>query len=84
MSLLAMLQLAALAELPGSGVAAAEDEIEATRAIEGLGQLIAVGYRNANEIRTESSFDSLRNRPDFRVLMMDVEFPIEPFAGVVR
>ena len=30
--------------------------------------------------RTESALDPLRNRPDFRALMMDHVMPTEPFA----
>jgi hypothetical protein len=30
--------------------------------------------------RTESPLDPLRNRPDFRLLMLDLAFPTQPFA----
>ena len=48
--------------------------------MEWLGRAVAMGYRNANEIRIESALDPLRSRDDFRLLMMDVAFPAEPFA----
>ena len=36
--------------------------------------------RAAFQLRIESSLDSLRDREDFRHLMMDEAFPTEPFA----
>jgi hypothetical protein len=41
---------------------------------------LAMGHRNATEVRIESAVDPLRSREDFRLLMMDVAFPTEPFA----
>jgi hypothetical protein len=46
-----------------------------------LQEAVALGYRLTDAIRTEPALDSLRDRPDFRLLMMDLEFPAEPFAG---
>jgi eukaryotic-like serine/threonine-protein kinase len=40
-----------------------------------------MGYRNAHASWTESALDPLRSRGDFRLLMMDVAFPSEPFAA---
>jgi hypothetical protein len=74
--------LAGLAGRAGSGVSAAEWEIEAARAVEWLGRAVAMGYRNANEIRVESALDPLRSRDDFKLLMMDVAFPAEVFAQI--
>ena len=34
-----------------------------------LGRAIANGYRNTNQIRTESALDPLRNRINFKKLM---------------
>jgi hypothetical protein len=39
-----------------------------------------MGYRNPDAYRTESALDPLRNRHDFRALMMDLVFPVDPFA----
>jgi hypothetical protein len=72
--------LAGMAGRAGSGVSAAEGEKAAARAMEWLGRAVAMGYRNTMELRTESALDPLRSRPDFRLLMMDVAFPAEPFA----
>jgi serine/threonine protein kinase len=65
--------LAGLAGLAGSGVSAAEGEEEAARAMESLGQAIANGYRNTNQIRIESALDSLRNRSEFKKLVAELE-----------
>jgi hypothetical protein len=72
--------LAGLAGRAGSGVPAAEGSEEATRAVEWLRRAVGVGYRNANEVRIESALDPLRSRDDFRLIMMDLAFPAEPFA----
>ena len=72
--------LAGLAGRAGSGVSAAEGQIETDRAMEWLHRAVSLGYRNANELRIESALDPLRSREDFRLLMRDVVFPYEPFA----
>jgi serine/threonine-protein kinase len=72
--------LAGLAGRAGSGVTASEGEAAAVKAMDHLRQVVANGYRNANELRIESALDALRSRDDFRLLMMDVAFPTEPFA----
>jgi hypothetical protein len=72
--------LAGLAGRAGSGVSAAEGEIEAARAMEWLSRAVAMGYRNANELRIESALDPLRTRDDFRLLIMDLAFQAEPFV----
>jgi hypothetical protein len=45
-----------------------------------LRRAVEMGYGNPDGYRTESALDPLRHRPDFRALMMDLEFPAEPFA----
>jgi hypothetical protein len=39
-----------------------------------------MGYRAVNAYRTEDALDPLRSRDDFPLLMIDLEFPSEPFA----
>jgi len=73
--------LAGLAGRAGSGVSAAEGADEAARAMEWLHREVALGYRNGNEIRIEPALDPLRDRPDFRHLILDLAFPDEPFAA---
>ena len=41
---------------------------------------IALGFINASLFRNDPDLDSLRSRPDFQALMMDVVFPSDPFA----
>ena len=72
--------LAGLAGQDGSGVSAAEATSEAETAVALLRKAVGVGYRNPDAYRTEDALDPLRGRPDFRLLMLDVVFPAEPFA----
>jgi tetratricopeptide (TPR) repeat protein len=65
--------LAGLAERAGSGVSGDEAKAAATEAMKWLNRLAAIGYRNTNEIRLESSFDLLRGREDYRKLMAELE-----------
>jgi hypothetical protein len=45
-----------------------------------LHEAVAKGYRNPNAYRTEDALDPLRDRQDFRLLMMDLAFPAEVFV----
>jgi serine/threonine-protein kinase len=72
--------LAGLAAEPGSGMTADEGRAEAERAMQWLQQAVAAGYRNVAIMRRDHSLDPLRSRPDFQLLMMDLEFPDDPFA----
>jgi hypothetical protein len=73
--------LSAIAGRPASGVQAAEGPTESDHAMKWLRQAVAVGYRNTTAYRTETALDPLRNRHDFRLLIMDMAFPTEPFAS---
>ncbi len=72
--------LAALAGRDGSGVSSGEASSEADRAMALLTKAVAMGFRNAAAFRTETSLHSLRNRPDFQLLILDLAFPARPFA----
>ena len=61
-------------------MSAAEAEDEADRAIAALFRAAGMGYRDARARRTESALDPLRSRDDFRLLMMDLAMPADPFA----
>ncbi len=74
-------QLSVLAGREGSGVSAAEGETEATAAIRLLREAVRSGYDDATDYRTEAALDPLRDRPDFRLLMMDLTFPKDAFAA---
>ena len=65
--------LAGLAGRAGSGVTVAEGEGEAARAMEWLGRMVTIGYRNADQLRIESALDPLRGRPDFKRLVAELE-----------
>ncbi len=45
----------------------------AARAMEWLDRAVASGYRNTNQLRIESALDPLRDRPDFKKLMAELE-----------
>jgi tetratricopeptide (TPR) repeat protein len=72
--------LAGLAGQAGSGVLAREATSEAEAAIAVLHKAVAMGLRNPDVFRTEDALDSLRGREDFRLMMMDLAMPDEPFS----
>ena len=72
--------LSALAGAPGSGVSAGERAEQADKAIALLSQAVAMGYRDPSDYRAESALDFLRNRPDFRTMMLDLVMPTWPFV----
>lgn len=71
--------LASLAVETGSGVSPPEGRADADRAITELNRVVTDGYRNPT-MDTEADFDSLRSWPDFRIVMLDLTFPDNPFA----
>ena len=71
--------LSGLAGIAGCGMTASDGALEAERAMDILRRNIAAGYRGP-AIRTEPALDPLRTRPDFQLLLRDVDFPAEPFA----
>jgi hypothetical protein len=71
--------LAGLADEEGSGLSPDDGRVEADRAMEVLKQVVAEGYRDAT-MRADPDFAPLRRREDFQVLMLDLDFPAEPFA----
>jgi serine/threonine-protein kinase len=73
-------RLAAQASRRGSGLPAAEVAAEADRAMTDLRRAVAAGYRDLAALRTETALDPLRGRDDFRLLMMDLAMPADPFA----
>jgi serine/threonine-protein kinase len=50
------------------------------RAMETLRRAIAAGYMHLPNIRTDTDLNVLRPRDDFKLLMMDLAFPADPFA----
>ena len=48
-------------------------------AMETLRQAVAAGFRDAHRLSTGTAFTSLRSRPDFHALVMDLVFPDDSF-----
>jgi hypothetical protein len=47
-----------------------------------LRRAVALGLLDRDAYRGETALDPLRDRPDFRLLIMDLALPTEPFAPV--
>ena len=45
-----------------------------------LARAAAMGFRDPDKYRFESALDPLRGREGFRLLMMDLLMPADPFA----
>jgi eukaryotic-like serine/threonine-protein kinase len=71
--------LAVLVAEGGSGLSPAEGRAYSEQAVEVIKRLVAEGYRNPNS-SIEPDFASLRRRPDFQLLLLDLAFPTEPIA----
>jgi serine/threonine-protein kinase len=67
--------LAGLDERSGSRSSA-----EADQAMQWLRRAARVGFRDRGALRTDAALVPLLDREDFRLLMMDLAFPAEPFA----
>jgi hypothetical protein len=72
--------LAGLAGRAGSGVSAADASSEADTAMIQLWKAVGMGFRTVEAFRTSDALDPLRDRPDFGLLMMDLDFPADPFV----
>ena len=64
----------------GSGISSGDVEAEAGNAMDLLRRAAAAGYRDARAMARDVSLDPLRNRPDFRLFLLDLAFPGEPFS----
>ena len=72
----------ALFDLAGPNLTAlelAEQNGLADHAIEVLRKAAATGF-GGKDLRADASFESLRGRADFQLLVFDFAFPIDPFA----
>ena len=72
--------LAAVAARDGSVPSAAELPGLTDRAIDALRRAAATGYRDLAAYRYEPALAHLRDRDDFRVLLLDLAFPADPFV----
>ena len=68
----------------GSSDSAGKREREAEKTMDLLRRAAAMGFRNANAFRTESALAPLCERGDFRLLVMDLTLPAEPFAHIIQ
>jgi hypothetical protein len=64
----------------GSVTTAGSDPAEADRAMDRLGGAFGLGCRNLDTLRTEAALGPLRDRPDFKLLMMHLAMPADVFA----
>lgn len=72
--------LAGAAQGNAPGISASEAEAEAGRAMNLLRRAITEGYRDGTEMAREFALNSVRQRADFQLLMLDLAFPDRPFA----
>ena len=63
-----------------SGISTGDGESEADKAMVLIHKAAAQGYRNTDAMNRETALDPLRDRPDFRLQMLDLSFPADPFA----
>jgi hypothetical protein len=61
-------------------VPAGEAEKEVKTSMVLLRKAVAMGFRSPDTYRTDEALDPLRGRDDFKLLMMDLAIPAEPFA----
>jgi serine/threonine-protein kinase len=64
----------------GTGGGGAEREAHAERAIAALRRAVASGFRHLDLMRSDPDLDPLRTRHNFKMLLMDLAFPVEPFG----
>jgi tetratricopeptide (TPR) repeat protein len=70
----------AAAPTDDAGAATGNGESEADKTMTLLRLAVLSGFRNHDAMTRETALDSLRNRPDFRLMVMDLAMPVDPFA----
>jgi serine/threonine-protein kinase len=73
--------LAAAAGSGGAARSAADAPGPADRVMDDLRRAVAMGYRSPAVFEHEPALAPLRGRADFRLLMMDLAIPADPFAA---
>jgi eukaryotic-like serine/threonine-protein kinase len=71
---------AGVAEEPDSNSSTADGRAVADRAMDTLRRAVAAGYRDRAHMQVDTDLDALRDRDDFKLLLLDVAIPAEPFA----
>jgi hypothetical protein len=64
-----------------SDLSAAEAVSEADAVMALLHKAVGLGYRSPDAFRTEDALDPLRDRDDFKLLILDLAMPADPFVG---
>src|SRR5262245_14833405 len=73
-------RLGGIAGTVGSGLSDAEGADALDRAMAVLGRAVAAGFRNVTWMKHDPDLDPIHARPDFQALMLDLEFPSDPFS----
>jgi hypothetical protein len=73
--------LTTMVETGSARSTSAEREALADRGMEALRRCVPSGSAFFDVIERDQSLDPLRERPDFRALMLDRGFPRDPFAN---
>jgi hypothetical protein len=60
--------------------AASRQRRDADRAVATIRRAIEMGFANSAALRNDPDFEALRSRPDFQALLLDLAFPVGPFA----
>jgi serine/threonine-protein kinase len=74
------LALASTVADPTEGPAAQRQQRDADQALATLHRAIEMGFAEFNDLKNDPDFDSIRWRPDFQALLLDLDFPANPFA----
>ena len=53
----------------------------ADQAIATLRRAVVAGLKDAGHMRLDTKLDSIRGRPDFQNMLLDLDFPVDPFTG---
>jgi tetratricopeptide (TPR) repeat protein/tRNA A-37 threonylcarbamoyl transferase component Bud32 len=62
------------------GITPSEREARGRRAIAALRRAVTAGHRDLSHVRRDPVLDPLRSHPEFQLMMMDLEFPADPFS----
>ena len=71
--------MASLAADPRAGLSTGVAKDESDRAMATLRWAVTAGVRNRAELNSDPTLESLRQRGDFRLLLMDLATPADPF-----